>query len=422
MRKVIVFTSILLGTCISVVAQKIGIGTTSPSARLEVRGEGNTSTTNTLLLKNSLGDTLLRMRDNGHMNLGYNGIISGRPLNIGGIGINLFSDDVNLGGAIFPTDTSMILWSNSNDNNYVILQPSWGEVGIGTYSPKSKFHVRNGVSNAVPHSTAAATFEDNTDVSINILSPSSSSSAIYFGNPLSPVHGGIVYNSTVENGLAFRTNGNVNRAVINNVGDMGIGEFTPDARLHISDGVGGNQYNPAAELIIEDNSSCYVQFSNIAGGEAGILSGNDLTFARSGIIFRPDSSVQIRAGGTSTRMLINNNGNIGIGTATPAARLDVSGPFILGINGTPVTEMIKLTVLSDVPNIAANDSEIELIPVANCVMTSSVLVSPSLPLADGLIIAYARVSVNGTVEVKFTNTTPLPINPNPMNFFITVIR
>ena len=41
-----------------------------------------------------------------------------------------------------PTDTSLVIWSQSEDSCYVILQPSWGKVGVGTYSPKAKFDIK----------------------------------------------------------------------------------------------------------------------------------------------------------------------------------------------------------------------------------------------------------------------------------------
>ena len=50
------------------------------------------------------------------------------------------------------------------------------------------------------------------------------------------------------------------------------------------------------------------------------------------------------------------------------------------------------------------------------------MVSPQAGLPDGLLIQYARVSTNGTVEVKFINTTLIPINLDPMNYYITVIQ
>jgi len=122
-------------------SQRIGLGTTTPVAKLDVVGEGNTSLTNTLILKNLNNDTLFRVRNDGRMSMNYNGISFGRTLNIGGNGVNFYRTDENFGGAIFPTDTSVIMWSEVADNNYVIFQPSWGKVGIGTFSPKAKLEV-----------------------------------------------------------------------------------------------------------------------------------------------------------------------------------------------------------------------------------------------------------------------------------------
>lgn len=113
-----------------------------PLGRLDVIGAGTTSSTNTFLLRNSAGDTLLRMRDDGRMGIGYNGTTYGRTINLGGTGINFYtSNEAAFGGAVFPTDTSLVIWSNSNANNYLVFQPSWGNTGIGTYTPNAKFHL-----------------------------------------------------------------------------------------------------------------------------------------------------------------------------------------------------------------------------------------------------------------------------------------
>ncbi len=123
-------------------AQRVGIGTTSPNAKLEIVGESSTSFTNALMLKNSLNDTIFRVRNDGRVGIGFNGPTYGRTLNLAGTGINLYVTDSIFAGAIFPTDTSVVIWSNSNANNYLVLQPSWGNVGIGTYRPDAKLHVK----------------------------------------------------------------------------------------------------------------------------------------------------------------------------------------------------------------------------------------------------------------------------------------
>ncbi len=113
-----------------------------PLGRLDVIGSGITSATNTFLLRNSNLDTVLRVRDDGRMGIGYNGTSYGRTMNLGGTGVNFYtSNEAAFGGAIFPTDTSLVMWSNSGANNYLVLQPSWGNTGIGTYTPNAKLHV-----------------------------------------------------------------------------------------------------------------------------------------------------------------------------------------------------------------------------------------------------------------------------------------
>ncbi len=120
----------------------INTGIPVPLARLDVVGAGTTSSTNTFILRNSSLDTIMRVRDDGRMGFGYNGTTYGRQVNIGGTGINFYTaNEAAFGGALFPTDTSIVLWSNSNANNYVVIQPSWGNTGIGTYTPNAKFHV-----------------------------------------------------------------------------------------------------------------------------------------------------------------------------------------------------------------------------------------------------------------------------------------
>lgn len=323
-------------------------------------------------------------------------------------------------GLIFRPDSSVQIRAGGNTTKLFIRKD--GNTGIGTLSPQRLLHVSGGASGATATSSAVGVFEDNTDASINIITPNADESAVYFGNPANAVHGGIVYNSTVANGLSFRTNGNVTRAVITDTGDMGLGDNSPNAKLHISKGVSGSTYNSSSAVVIEDDAAAFLQFASPSGSESGILSGTESISLRSGIVFRPDSSVQIRAGGNTTKLVVTKTGNTGIGTLTPEAKLDVNGTAIIGTNGTALTEIIKVTVLSDVPNVAANSTVTETIPVANSITGSSVSISPASALANGLIIAYARVSVAGTVEVKFTNTTGADINPSPMNFYITVIR
>ncbi|MBK6380910.1 MAG: tail fiber domain-containing protein [Chitinophagaceae bacterium] len=107
--------------------------------------------------------------------------------------------------------------------------------------------------------------------------------------------------------------------------NVGIGETTPNARLHITrNGSSGGTYNASSELIVEDNASSYITLSNPNASENGFLSGNASTSIKGGIIFQADSSIQIRAGGNFTRMTVDNNGFVGIGTTAPNYQLELT--------------------------------------------------------------------------------------------------
>lgn len=113
-------------------------GAGTPNARLDIIGIGNTSVTNTFIARNSLGDTLMRIRDDGRIGIGYNGSNYGRIMNLGGNGINFYKTNSIFGGSIFPDENgNLVLWSSASGTvagNNVVLQPSWGSVTIGTYT------------------------------------------------------------------------------------------------------------------------------------------------------------------------------------------------------------------------------------------------------------------------------------------------
>lgn len=322
------------------------------------------------------------------------------------------------------TDPLFMIGNGLNENNRsnAVTVLKNGNTGIGTISPQKLLHVRGGSSGATFSAAADIILEDDEDVVINLLTPAANASGIFFGNNLSGSHGGILYNAESANGLGFRTNGNLTRAVITDTGDFGIGDNSPNSRLHISEGTGGGFYNMNAEVIIEDDDQAYIQFSVPTSEESGILSGNSVSSMRSGVLFRADSSLQIRSGGNTTRLVATTAGDIGINTLSPGAKLDVNGTAIIGSNGTALSEIIKTTVAKDVASIAANTSLNVDFTVPNCATTSAVYVSPGNDLTAGMIIAYARVTAAATVRVRFTNTTGAAIDLPNMNYYIAVIR
>jgi len=116
---------------------------------------------------------------------------------------------------------------------------------------------------------------------------------------------------------------------------VGIGTNTPGARLHVRrNGASGGTFIANPSLIVEDNAQSYIQLSNPTATENGILSGSAISTIRSGIVFGADSSVFLRSGGNNTRMIIDNNGYVGIGTTAiyPLTQLHLHEPLSTNVN------------------------------------------------------------------------------------------
>ena len=113
---------------------------------------------------------------------------------------------------------------------------------------------------------------------------------------------------------------------------------------------------------------------------------------------------------------------VGIRTNSPSRALDVAGDVRLGANGTTISNVIKATVNANIGSVPANGSITFDFTVTNAAVGSTVSISPADDLGNGLIIATARVSAANTVQIRLQNVTGGAIDPNQMDYFITVIQ
>ena len=113
-------------------------------------------------------------------------------------------------------------------------------------------------------------------------------------------------------------------------------------------------------------------------------------------------------GGTATaneRMRILSGGNVGIATATPAAKLDVNGSFKLGNGGTVLGGIIKGSVsVTDNTAFDYTTSRTETVTVTGAAVNATVIINPRSALTIGFGIGYSYVSAANTVTISITNS------------------
>lgn len=146
-----------------------------------------------------------------------------------------------------------------------------------------------------------------------------------------------------------------------------------------------------------------------------------------------DSPMHFQINNTNKLTLLP-DGNFGIGNSNPTFKLHVNGTAKInqsleidgtskfGLNGTAIHEIIKVSSTFDLINIPSTGTITQLVTINNAKAGSTVHVSPSSSLPDGIVLANARVSTTNTVEIKFSNITASAINPPSIDYYVTIIR
>ncbi len=122
-------------------------------------------------------------------------------------------------------------------------------------------------------------------------------------------------------------------AVLNTNGNVGIGTTTPQAKLHVNGSIRGAQ--TAGTLRIQADGG-YVDIGSQSTGYMHFITDRPAYYfdkeinISGGVLKSYDGPLNLYAGGTQLGLtVLNTNGNVGLGTATPAARLHVVGSAIL---------------------------------------------------------------------------------------------
>ncbi len=178
--------------------------------------------------------------------------------------------------------------SNSWDSVCVDLSNDLciGRVGIGTTGPEARLHIAGG--------TDAALADGGFLVTGSI--------------------GGA--NLCIDNNEIMARNNGAAAALILNAdgGNVGIGTLGPDLRLHVSDGGSGGSPHANAELLIEDDSSCYINLMAPDASEHGVSFGSPASAIHGGVYYTNAGGLNFRTGNNATRAVISANGNLAIGS------------------------------------------------------------------------------------------------------------
>ena len=314
---------------------RVGIGTTTPQAKLDVNGNiilsGGDRTIS--LEESSSSPYDLTISAGGTNDMKYGGDLFLK----GGYGYD------NPGGNVYiygGRDTE-----SANNNGNVILAyngtSAVGNVGIGDSSPDAKLDVQGNIvahyHSSITHPTDANGYVeldvyDNSGTKVGRILPYTGSS--YIDLAIGDWNGG-------NPNIMLKTGGNV-----------GIGNGAPDARLHVTGGVcidndtsctdpGAGNLEVSGNITLGDDTAKdyyiksasnnkYIElYDNNANG-FNLASNSNINIFIDSDNFGSDA-FNIDKGVFGTNLFtVKSNGNVGIGDSSPDAKLDVQGAALIG--------------------------------------------------------------------------------------------
>ncbi|MGB0403743.1 MAG: tail fiber domain-containing protein, partial [Salibacteraceae bacterium] len=184
--------------------------------------------------------------------------------------------------------------------------------------------------------TDSYTFPTTRGTNNQVLSTDASGSLSWTGIPSSADNlGNHTATTNVELGGNWLSNDGGNEGIqIDNSGNVGIGTTTPNGALHIGNSAGGFR-----KVILFENSNNDYQYYGFGISPSSLRYSVAATAARH--LFVAGNS----ANSTDTLMVIQGNGNVGIGTFSPSDQLEVVGGittdgFKLSGNGAGATKVL----------------------------------------------------------------------------------
>jgi hypothetical protein len=207
-------------------------------------------------------------------------------------------------------------WVSGDGENEGIYVDNNGNVGIGTNNPENKLEVINGMR-------------------ISGSSQEGGQLTLMDGDQ----QGGWEIDNYGETGnerlRIFRDKGYndlFNAFTITNTGNIGIGTSLPNKSLHIYGGSSGAGPVTLTNLVVEDNDHTTINILTPSDKSGGITFGDPGSNSIGEIKYSHDGNAMRFKTNGSYKMIIEDDGDVGIGTSNPSAKLTVTDENFITAN------------------------------------------------------------------------------------------
>lgn len=288
----------------------IGLGSTNPNGKLHVSLEDATGAGNTPSWDSTYAVFGNTSNAGGAVGLGYHSVSGG---SLSSIAPGSSWKDMNyraLNHRIYAGDESALALTINTSGN----------VGIGTTAPSSTLDV-----NGILRSIRVSVNFGQTAYPMNIKDTGNDLIMFYYGT--STV--GNIRSNGPNPGIVFNAFG-TSQLVLGSTGNVGIGTTNPSHKLSIRDS------NVSTSIISNEETETATLFfgtpfvGNVTNGlKAALIAQGKATYSRSRLHFCLDDTAingtAYNASLSNSKMVIDSNGYVGIGTTTPSYILDVNG-------------------------------------------------------------------------------------------------